>query len=86
MFSREELYELVWSVPMTRVGEKFKLPGSYMARVARPYMSRVRSEVTGLSSRSEKPLRSLHCQMRNQVTNSAGPRVKYYERPLDPDV
>jgi hypothetical protein len=33
MFSREELYELVWSVPMTRVGEKFKLPGSYMARV-----------------------------------------------------
>lgn len=33
MISREELYELVWSAPMTRVGEKFKLSGSYMARV-----------------------------------------------------
>lgn len=33
MISREELYELVWSMPMTKVGEKFKLSGSYMARV-----------------------------------------------------
>ena len=33
MISREELYELVWSVPMIKVGEKFKLSGSYMARV-----------------------------------------------------
>ncbi len=33
MVSRQELYELVWSVPMTKVGEKFKLSGSYMARV-----------------------------------------------------
>ena len=33
MISREELYELVWSAPMTKVGEKFKLSGSYMARV-----------------------------------------------------
>jgi hypothetical protein len=31
--SREELYELVWSVPMIRVAEKFKVSGSYMARV-----------------------------------------------------
>ena len=31
--SREELYELVWSVPMVRVAEKFKVSGSYMARV-----------------------------------------------------
>ncbi len=33
MVSREELYELVWSVPMRKVGEKFKVSGSYMARV-----------------------------------------------------
>jgi hypothetical protein len=33
MVSRQELYDLVWSVPMTKVGEKFKLSGSYMARV-----------------------------------------------------
>jgi hypothetical protein len=33
MISREELYELVWSAPMIKVGEKFKLSGSYMARV-----------------------------------------------------
>ncbi len=33
MVSREELYELVWSTPMVKVGEKFKVSGSYMARV-----------------------------------------------------
>ena len=33
MVSREELYELVWSVPMIKVAEKFKVSGSYMARV-----------------------------------------------------
>ena len=33
MVSREELYDLVWSVPMVRVAEKFKVSGSYMARV-----------------------------------------------------
>src|SRR5262249_43922351 len=31
--SREELYELVWSMPMVNVAEKFKVSGSYMARV-----------------------------------------------------
>jgi hypothetical protein len=31
--SREELYELVWSVPMVKVAEKFKVSGSYMARI-----------------------------------------------------
>ncbi|MDB5801748.1 MAG: hypothetical protein JWL63_2687 [Rhodocyclales bacterium] len=33
MISREELYELVWSVPMIKVGERFGVSGSYMARV-----------------------------------------------------
>lgn len=33
VISREELYELVWSVPMVKVGEQFKVSGSYMARV-----------------------------------------------------
>ena len=33
MVSREELYELVWSVPMIKVAEKFSVSGSYMARV-----------------------------------------------------
>ena len=31
--SREDLYELVWSMPMVKVAEKFKVSGSYMARV-----------------------------------------------------
>jgi hypothetical protein len=31
--SREELYELVWSMPMVKVGERFRVSGSYMARV-----------------------------------------------------
>ena len=30
---REELYELVWSTPMTKVAEKFEVSGSYLARV-----------------------------------------------------
>jgi len=33
VISREELYELVWSMPMVKVAEKFKVSGSYMARV-----------------------------------------------------
>lgn len=33
MVSREELYELVWSIPMVKVAEKFSVSGSYMGRV-----------------------------------------------------
>lgn len=33
MISREELYRLVWSQPMTKVAEQFNVSGSYMARV-----------------------------------------------------
>ena len=33
MISREKLYELVWSKPMTKVAEQFDVSGSYMARV-----------------------------------------------------
>jgi hypothetical protein len=31
--SREELYELVWSEPMIKVAEKFKVSSSYLARI-----------------------------------------------------
>src|SRR4051794_31365814 len=31
--TREELYELVWHKPMLRVGERFGVSSSYMARV-----------------------------------------------------
>lgn len=33
MVSRQELYELVWSTPMTKVAEKLQVSNSYMARV-----------------------------------------------------
>lgn len=33
VISRETLYELVWSMPMTKVAEKFEVSGSYLARV-----------------------------------------------------
>ena len=33
MVTREELYDLVWSMPMTKVAERFSVSGSYMARV-----------------------------------------------------
>lgn len=31
--TREELYDLVWSTPMTKVAEKFQVSGSYLARI-----------------------------------------------------
>lgn len=33
MVSRDELYRLVWSEPMTRIAERFGVSGSYLARV-----------------------------------------------------
>jgi hypothetical protein len=33
LVSREELHEMVWSMPMIKVAEQFKVSGSYMARV-----------------------------------------------------
>ena len=33
MVSRNELYRLVWSEPMTRIAERFEVSGSYLARV-----------------------------------------------------
>jgi hypothetical protein len=33
MISRNELYQLVWSQPMTKVAEQFDVSGSYLARV-----------------------------------------------------
>jgi len=33
LISREELYELVWSKPMTKIAEWFEVSGSYMARI-----------------------------------------------------
>jgi L-lactate utilization protein LutC len=33
MVSRDELYRLVWSEPMTKVAERFDVSGSYLARV-----------------------------------------------------
>ena len=33
MLSREELYRLVWSEPMTKVAKRFDVSGSYLARV-----------------------------------------------------
>jgi hypothetical protein len=33
MITREQLYELVWSKPMTKVAEELQVSGSYMARV-----------------------------------------------------
>ena len=33
VITREELYELVWSTPMSKVAQKFDVSGSYLARV-----------------------------------------------------
>ena len=33
MVSRDELYQLVWSEPMTRIAEKFDVSGSYLTRI-----------------------------------------------------
>lgn len=33
MITREELYRLVWSEPMTKLAERFEVSGSYLARI-----------------------------------------------------
>lgn len=33
MISREEIYRLVWSEPMTKVAERFQVSGNYLARI-----------------------------------------------------
>ena len=33
LISRQELYEMVWSTPMIKVAQQFKVSSSYMARV-----------------------------------------------------
>lgn len=33
MVSRDELYRLVWSKPMTKVAAQFDVSGSYLARI-----------------------------------------------------
>lgn len=33
MVSREELYQLVWSEPMTKIAARFEVSGSYLARI-----------------------------------------------------
>jgi hypothetical protein len=33
MVTREELYELVWSQPMTKIAQSFDVSGSYLARI-----------------------------------------------------
>jgi hypothetical protein len=33
VITRDELYRLVWSMPMTKVAEKFEVSGNYMARI-----------------------------------------------------
>jgi len=33
MVSRDELYRLAWTEPMTKIAEQFEVSGSYLARV-----------------------------------------------------
>jgi hypothetical protein len=45
--SREELYELVWSMPMIKVAEKFDVSGSYMVRVCSTLVTKLASGGSG---------------------------------------
>lgn len=73
MVSREDLYELAWSVPMIKVAEKFSVSGSYMARVysalnvPRPapgYWTNWKPERRRLARYYPKPCRVIHCSGR----------------------
>ena len=87
LVSRQELYEMVWSMPMIKVAEQFKVSGSYMALECVPHCaSHARSEATGLNSRSEKRPRGLHCRRHNRVTNSVGPGTEDCSRHLGRDL
>ena len=76
MVSREELYELVWSTPMTKVAAKFSVSGSYMAPVCsilnvprpeRGYWARL--EFGKAAARPDLPelSREIHCSGRKMV-------------------
>jgi hypothetical protein len=86
MISREELYELVWSVPMIKVGEKFKLSGSYMARVCStlrvPRPERGYWAKLAVGKAPERPTLP-DAQPGDQLS---WPKVKYYQRPLAPNL
>ena len=64
MISREDLYELVWSMPMTKVAEKFSVSGSYMARVCSVLGVPRPERDIGLSSKSERRRRGRLCSKR----------------------
>jgi hypothetical protein len=61
LVSREELYEMVWSTPMLKVAEQFKVSGSYMARVCaalrvpRPERGHWAKLAFGKAAETEKP-------------------------------
>ena len=82
----EELYEMVWSMPMIKVAKQFNVSGSYMARVCSAFASHARSEGTGLNLLSEERTRSLRCQRHNRATNSVGPGTESCCRRLDSDL
>lgn len=81
--SREELYELVWSVPMVRVAEQFKVSGSYMARVCSAlHVPRPERGYWAKLAVGKAP-KSPHCLTRNRGTNLAGPKMGDCSRHLD---
>jgi hypothetical protein len=85
VISREALYELVWSVPMVKVAEKFKVSGSYMARVCAslnvPRPERGYWAKLAVGKAPDKPsLPELH-----PVTKAAGAKMENLNRHLDLD-
>jgi hypothetical protein len=86
LVSRQELYEMVWSMPMIKVAEQFKVSGSYMARVCsalrvpRPERGHWAKLAVG------KAPEGLHCRRHSQAINSVGPGTEDCSRHLGRDL
>ena len=69
LISREELYELVWSSPMTQAAEKFKVSGSYMARVCSALNVPRPNGAIGRNLPSTRLQCARHCRSRDRGTS-----------------
>jgi hypothetical protein len=72
MVSREELYELVWSMPMTKAARKYSVSGATLPVFALLFAFRGRRGVIGQSRKSEVRRRDEHYRRPYLAINFSG--------------
>ena len=72
MHSRDELYQLVWSEPMTKVAKRFEVSSSYLARICSSLNVPRPGVVTGPNSQWAKRYRNCFCPHCNLAIQNIG--------------